>query len=728
MSLIRELKRRNVFRVAAGYVITGWLLVQVLELAADAFGAPDWVMKMIITVVVIGFVPTLLFAWAFELTPEGIKLERDVTRDDSITNVTARKLDYITLAAALGVVAMIGWQQLAPPKARVIPAQAGISAESTTGSDGDPGLRRDDGGVGGEALDTQSGADRNAAPKLGAHSIAVLPFVHRSAQADDLFFTDGIHDDLLIQLSKISDLRVISRTSVMAYRDTDKQIPQIARELGVAKILEGGVQRAGQRIRINAQLIDVATDEHMWAETFDRQMTIENLFDIQSEITTQIATAIKGQLTAEEARALDDKPTNSLAAWEAYSRARELMRDEGFNFDTHRAVLPLLRQAVGYDPQFYQAQARLTRMYGLASWIGYDRTEQSRQAAAEALLQATAEAPDALEVLTAQAMSRYFFHRDYRGALTLLQRALEASPLDSDILFNLGIVQRRVGRWDDSVASMLQAYAGDPRNVRVIGTALESLTLMGREKRVRELLPAALEHFPGESDLGAVAIELPMWADGDVAGARKAHSGVEPSVGIAYLWATRLLTWMEREPAAIIALWQQPEFLAYAETDPVWLGQRQLDVGWAVQLNGDADQANELLAEGAELLSDAHLEPNATTRAYQLATRARVLALQGKAERAASLAQQVIRSYPISGDYVEAPLIQQFACHALAIAGKRDEALIKIAELLETPFGYRRWYLYLDPRWDFFRDDPRFNELIRPDNLDESRYTENGVR
>ncbi|MCH8278605.1 MAG: hypothetical protein IIC12_06725, partial [Proteobacteria bacterium] len=277
------------------YTIIGWLLIQVMELAAESFEAPVWVMKMLITIVMLGFLPVLLFSWAYEITPEGIKHERDVIRDESIAHLTARKLDYLTLVAALSVVVLIVWRTFG----------------ATTAT---------------PAIDTTRDATGTA--RLGSHSIAVLPFANRSNSDDDLFFTDGIHDDLLTQLSKISDLKVTSRTSVMEYRNTTKKVAQIAAELGVATVLEGSVQRAGHRIRINAQLIEVETDTHLWAETFDREMTIENLFDIQSEITRQIATAVKGHLTPEESSSSATAPTQNIAAYEAYLRAREVLKGE----------------------------------------------------------------------------------------------------------------------------------------------------------------------------------------------------------------------------------------------------------------------------------------------------------------------------------------------------------------------------------------------------------------
>ncbi|NOR18695.1 MAG: adenylyl cyclase, partial [Xanthomonadales bacterium] len=293
MSLFAELKRRNVFRVGIAYMVVAWLVLQVADVVINNIGAPDWVFQAIMLVLGLGFPLVLIFAWAFEMTPEGLQKEKDVDRSQSITGKTGRKLDFTIIGVLIMVAAYFVWESrfqvdeasTISSAPTVIPANAGNT-------------------------------------NFDDNSIAVLPFANRSNVDDDLFFTDGIHDDLLTQLAKISGLKVISRTSVMEYRETTKKIPEIARELGVSKILEGGVQRAGKRIRINAQLIDVATDQHLWAETFDREMTIENLFDIQSEITRQIVSAVKLELTETQQRSLARVPTNNLQAYENYLQAR----------------------------------------------------------------------------------------------------------------------------------------------------------------------------------------------------------------------------------------------------------------------------------------------------------------------------------------------------------------------------------------------------------------------
>ncbi|MGI9200615.1 MAG: tetratricopeptide repeat protein, partial [Woeseiaceae bacterium] len=272
--IISELRRRNVFRVAIAYVVVTWLLLQVVDILVPMLTLPEWVGRLIFLLLVVGFPIALLFAWAFEMTPDGVKLEKNVDRSTSITHVTGRKLDRAiigVLVFALAAAIYANFQD--DPEA--VPEAA--SAEQVS-SDEVP-----------EVIATPD-----------KPSIAVLPFANRSANQEDEFFVDGMHDDLLTQLAKISGLKVISRTSVLQYRDTEKSMKVIGDELGVKALLEGGVQRAGDRIRINVQLIDASTDEHLWAETYNRELTADNIFEIQEEISLEIAGALHAALSPDE--------------------------------------------------------------------------------------------------------------------------------------------------------------------------------------------------------------------------------------------------------------------------------------------------------------------------------------------------------------------------------------------------------------------------------------------
>jgi len=278
-SLFEELKRRNVLRVAATYAVVAWIIIEAGSVLLPTFGASESAFQIYVLVVVVGFIVSLVLAWVFEVTPEGVKLEKNVDRSAPMPTGKHRGVNFIfigLLVIALGVSVTLNVTgmrdaQVAPPAAVV---------------------------------------DRS--------SIAVLPFTSRSTDPENQLFTDGIHDDLLTRLANVSALKVISRTSVMEYRDTTKNLRQIAEELGVGVILEGAVQRVGDSVRINAQLIDAATDEHIWAKSFDRQLSAVNLFALQSEISEEIARAMKATLTDDEQLRLANIPTNSLAAYNLY--------------------------------------------------------------------------------------------------------------------------------------------------------------------------------------------------------------------------------------------------------------------------------------------------------------------------------------------------------------------------------------------------------------------------
>jgi TolB-like protein len=315
-----ELKRRNVFRVAAAYVVVGWLVLQVAEILLGFAGAPDWVGKALIALLLLGFVPTLALAWVFEVGPHGVR--RDDGSSSRDASPQARRLDVITLGAVVFVVILLAWQHLGPA----------FTGAPVPGDRSSAGSARAPEPVSAPESPPQQPRPRLEPPPFEVlpGSIAVLPFTNRSAEPDTAYFVDGIHDDLLTQLARNSQLKVISRTSMMEYRDTTKNLRQIGEELAVAAILEGAVQRAGARVRINAQLIDTASDAHLWADTFDRELTPENVFDIQSEIAAAIAGALGRTLGANAAApavADDAVPTRNAAAFDLYLRARSSSDD-----------------------------------------------------------------------------------------------------------------------------------------------------------------------------------------------------------------------------------------------------------------------------------------------------------------------------------------------------------------------------------------------------------------
>jgi len=316
-SLIAELKRRNVLRVAATYAVVAWIIIEAGSVLLPTFGASESVFQTYVVVVVIGFLVSLVLAWILEVTPEGVKLEKNIDRSESITPKTGRRLDYVFVA--LLVIAL------------------GISV----------------------TLNVTGMRDATVAPPatVDRSSIAVLPFTSRSTNPQNQLFADGIHDDLLTRLANVSALKVISRTSVMEYRETTKNLRQVGEELGVGVVLEGAVQRSGDSVRITAQLIDASTDEHIWAKSYDRQLSMVNLFALQSEISEEITRAMKATLTTDEHLRLANIPTDSLAAYNLYTQGRDNLYKR--RLDTLLRARDQFEGAIALDADYAEAHAGL---------------------------------------------------------------------------------------------------------------------------------------------------------------------------------------------------------------------------------------------------------------------------------------------------------------------------------------------------------------------------------
>ena len=346
MSFIKELKRRNVIRVAAAYIVIGWLLLQVADTLTPALHLPEWIASAIALVLILGIIPTLLFSWAYELTPEGFKKDSEVDDSTPNTTQTAKKLDVITLVAVAGIAVLIGWQQIKPPINEQV-SDRSINKEmeqSTNGSD----VKED---------------------SVDDASIAVLPFQDLSPAGDHGYFSDGVSEEILNVLAQIDGLRVASRTSAFAYKNSQRRIPEIASELRVRHILEGSVRRAGDTIRVTAQLIDAKTDEHLLSETFDRELTAENVFAIQGDIAQLIATALSKRMNTVgvDAPVKVAADTANLATLDLYYEANALFLLRGRENLTR--AMHLFEQITENEPNFARGWAGLSAVYVVGtSW------------------------------------------------------------------------------------------------------------------------------------------------------------------------------------------------------------------------------------------------------------------------------------------------------------------------------------------------------------------------
>ena len=474
MSFFEELKRRNVIRVGIAYVVVAWLTMQFADVVLNNIAAPAWVFQVIMLVLAIGFPIVLVFAWAFEMTPEGLKKERDVDRSQSITPQTGKKLNNTILILMALAIAYLLFDKFSgiPQEAVSTPAVA-VSGDSTR---------------------PEAAPEPANAQTISRQSIAVLPFDNRSRNVDDEYFTEGIHDDLLTNLARIASLKVISRTSVNQYKGTEKTIPQIAEELGVATVMEGAVQRSGNTVRINVQLIDAVTDEHLWAEIFDRELSAENLFSIQSEISQKIANALETTLSPEETERLNDFPTQSMEAYNAYLRGRQLLPQR--NAEDLGKAMESFELAVKLDPEFALAWVGIAESAALLEAHGTlnpDAQLQIMQTAVDRALQidpnlgeayvsqgslfddlgkreqAEAAYKRAIELSPNYATAYHWYsiligdtNDRLQDSLALLNKATQLDPLSTILKQNIAGIYSRMGRYDEAEATYKQMLSVNP--------------------------------------------------------------------------------------------------------------------------------------------------------------------------------------------------------------------------------------------------------------------------
>src|SRR5215475_5274632 len=419
-SFLGELKRRNVIRMAGLYLVGAWLVVQVAGTVLAMFGAPEWLPRTIVVLLVIGFVPAVIFSWVFELTPEGLKREEDVAPEQSITPQTWRRMDRMIIVVLVLALVYFAFDKFVLTPRR----EAALMARATP---------------------------NESRSLVSAKSIAVLPFEHRSEEKQNEYFADGVQDEILTDLAKIADLKVISRTSVLQYKSgLARNLRNIGEELGVAHVLEGSVQRTANKVRVNAQLIDARNDAHLWAQTYDRDLA--DVFAIQSEIAKAIAEQLQAKLSPAEKNAIEQPPTSDLTAFDQYSRAKTLILTTSLNVSRDKSfteAIELLNHAVARDPSFHAAFCQLVWAHDSLYAVLGDHTP-ARLAAAEAALQKAIELrPNAAETHLARGWHLYFAFRDFQGALNELEAARAGLPNDPRIPEMTGFILRRQGKLEE---------------------------------------------------------------------------------------------------------------------------------------------------------------------------------------------------------------------------------------------------------------------------------------
>jgi TolB-like protein/Tfp pilus assembly protein PilF len=425
-SFFSELKRRNVYKVGAMYAVAGWLLVQVVTQVFPLFHVADRIQQLIVIAIIACFPLALVLSWIYELTPQGIVKTDAVPMANSIAQHTGQQLNRAIIGVLLLAVLMLGVKLF--------------------------------------WLGTPAASSVATSDSAGNKSIAVLPFENLSRDPDNAYFAVGIQDEILTRLAKIGALKVISRTSTSHYASSPNNLPEIARQLGVANILEGSVQRAGDAVHINVQLIHAATDDHLWADTYDRKL--DNIFGVEGEVAGAIADALKTRLSGSEQQELARKPTQNVEAYDAYLRAVAMSTDYSESRHFLDVLADLSRQATTADPTFAEAWASLgnalTQIY-----FQHDHTDAARGAATQAIDRALQLQPDLPEAWIALGYFRYWGDLDFDGALAAYAKASEKLPNSGQIHEFVGLVKRRQGRYDESLAELRKAAQLDPRNSEI---------------------------------------------------------------------------------------------------------------------------------------------------------------------------------------------------------------------------------------------------------------------
>jgi TolB-like protein len=660
-SLLDELKRRKVVRVAIVYAAVAWAIVQVADVALATFGAPPWLMQAVIVLLVLGFPLTVVLAWAFEVTPAGVQR---TPAHGHAPWLSTRAAAAIVLFIAVGVG---GWW-------------AGRAT---------------------------------AAPDLAAGpSIAVLPFDDLSGGESNRPFTDGLHDDLLTQLSKVAALRVTSRTSVQEYRDSDDPIPVIARALGVSAILEGGVQRSDQRIRINVQLIDGATDEHLWAERYDRDLHVADIFDIQSQIATAITEALRARLTSEEREAIAEQPTDDIAAYEAY-----LAGLAATYWATTDTAAVLFETAARLDPEFAEAWAGAARAW---SWqyrqlvegiTPRERLREHEARAERAVERARTLAPRSRETRLSEGYFQYYVRWDFDAAARTFESLLEESPRDAGVRRAAALVYRRQGRWDAALEAFQDAAAANPGDgdyALDLGWTLKALRRYDEAEQVARL---GLAQNPEYFRLHGLMADV-LQAQG------APWSRVEPFVrrsgDMRSRTAQRLLGGTARLQEAYTTMAEEPPDAWLLPSDRAWI---LALVAQTAGLPEASVHAAAYLEEAAGLDSVAP-DPAAPfgerrAAAVGFALRGMALAILDRPAEARADLHRSVELWRFGEDHADGAGTAKFRATVWAILGDADAFFGELEPYARIPGDLHARELADHPILRRFADDPRHSALVR---------------
>ena len=655
-----EVKRRKVYRVAAAYVIAAGGIIQLASAAFPAWELPSWALRLVIVLLLVGFPIALILAWAFDVTPQGIRATPSVAAPR-----TYRRPNVIMLLVTGVIVSAIAGFFLLP---------------------------------------------RISSARKVDKSIAVLPFENLSDEKENAYFADGIQDDVLTNLSKIGDLKVISRTSVMPYRGKTSNIREIGKALGVSNILEGSVRRSGNKVRVNVQLIDANSDEHIWANDYDRDVT--DVFAIQSDLAQRIAEALQAKLSPGEKSQMTQKPTENGEAYLAFVQAHNLSCEVEEPAKLKQSE-QLYARAIELDPNFALALARYSQ---LESWFLHDvdptpeRRERARSLAERALrLQ-----PDLPEGHLALGFSYYYGDNNYDAALREFEIAQRDLPNESEVYLAIGAIQRRQGKWAESTANMEKAVTLNPKDTWPLQNLAFNYQMLRDFGKANQTIDRALALNPTGFALWEIKSKLAIFEKGDFSVAEK---GFE-LLNSASLTDDQRLKAADARANVLLLERKYQEGLEAAEklpdneiaAFPGHLWSKYYYIGFARKALGDETGARAAFLK-AKSIVEGQLKrtPDNADIHIQLA---KVLAYLGEKESALGEVQRATEIVPEGKDAFGGPEIMTGVAEVYATLGDKDRAIEILDGLLSRPSSVTAQVLKVNPIWDPLRSDPRFQGLI----------------
>lgn len=664
-----ELKRRNVYRVAVAYAVVAWLLIQIATQLFPFFEIPNWAVRLVVLLLALGFPIALILAWAFELTPEGIQLTAGAREEGAVRQRMRRPVFWSLIALGAVAASLLSFHLLRP--APVTPAN-------------------------------------EAGQPPGRRGVAVLPFENLSEDKANAYFADGMQDEIITRLAKIGELKVISRSSTQRYRSKGENVTEIARQLGVAHVVEGSVQKIGDRVRINIQLIEAQTDDHLWAELYDRNLT--DIFSVQSELATAIAQKLQAKLTGREREAVTEKPTDNLAAYDAYLRGIDFYSRPGAAPENERQAAALFEEAVRLDPKFAQAWAALARAHAARYFLQFDATPARKEAARTATEMAARLAPTAAETLLAEAYYRYHVERDYKGARDLFEKLRRELPSSSEVIVALAKIARRQSRWKDSLRLWEEAAKLNPRDASLVMDWAWTLSVLRDFSATEKMIDRGLAIVPDDPELLGNKAYL-YQVSGNLAAARAVLDGIRApdSAELINLRVVQLTLERRYEEAARLL----EKKLAAKEAKLPTQGGDQQWLGWLRSLAGEKKGAREAFLDGKaqmELLLQAQPKNYFVVGALALCE-----AGLGNKEAALREGERAVALLPAAEDPMFGPKNEETLAAVEAQVGELERAIVRIERLLTTPYGafpLTQATLRLDPLWDPLRQHPRFKALV----------------